>query len=146
VSHILAPITTTEVTVFCPQCKAEYRVGFTKCSDCDVELVDHLPVEKPATAEEDYRRFEADRFEPEAELVVIRAYPSSFEADLAKSILEAAGIESMVRGDLSRVHDVFVGGQLGRGVELLVRAEDAEDADKILDVDATDNADEPSQD
>jgi predicted amidophosphoribosyltransferase len=26
--------------MFCPQCKAEYRAGFTRCSDCDIELVD----------------------------------------------------------------------------------------------------------
>jgi hypothetical protein len=25
--------------MFCPQCKAEYRPGFTRCADCDVELV-----------------------------------------------------------------------------------------------------------
>jgi hypothetical protein len=25
--------------VFCPQCKAEYRQGFTRCADCDVDLV-----------------------------------------------------------------------------------------------------------
>jgi uncharacterized protein with PIN domain len=25
--------------VFCPECKAEYRQGFTRCSDCDVQLV-----------------------------------------------------------------------------------------------------------
>ena len=25
--------------MFCPQCKAEYRPGFTHCSDCDVDLV-----------------------------------------------------------------------------------------------------------
>jgi len=29
--------------MFCPQCKAEYRPGFTRCADCDVELVDQLP-------------------------------------------------------------------------------------------------------
>jgi hypothetical protein len=28
--------------MFCPNCKAEYRPGFTKCSDCDVDLVEHL--------------------------------------------------------------------------------------------------------
>lgn len=28
---------------FCPNCKAEYREGFTKCSDCDTELVKKLP-------------------------------------------------------------------------------------------------------
>lgn len=28
--------------MFCPVCKAEYRSGFTRCSDCDVALVDTL--------------------------------------------------------------------------------------------------------
>ena len=27
--------------MFCPQCKAEYRQGFTRCADCDVELVEN---------------------------------------------------------------------------------------------------------
>jgi hypothetical protein len=30
--------------MFCPSCKAEYRSGFTRCADCDVELVYELPV------------------------------------------------------------------------------------------------------
>lgn len=25
--------------MFCPTCKAEYREGFTRCADCDVDLV-----------------------------------------------------------------------------------------------------------
>lgn len=29
----------------CPQCRAEYRPGFTHCTDCDVDLVDALPEE-----------------------------------------------------------------------------------------------------
>jgi outer membrane PBP1 activator LpoA protein len=29
--------------MFCPQCKAEYRSGYRRCSDCDVDLVDELP-------------------------------------------------------------------------------------------------------
>jgi hypothetical protein len=28
--------------MFCPVCKAEYRQGFTHCSDCDVDLVEKL--------------------------------------------------------------------------------------------------------
>jgi hypothetical protein len=28
--------------MFCPACKSEYREGFTKCSDCDVDLVRQL--------------------------------------------------------------------------------------------------------
>jgi hypothetical protein len=29
--------------VICPKCKAEYREGFSVCSDCDVPLVNLLP-------------------------------------------------------------------------------------------------------
>jgi hypothetical protein len=29
--------------MFCPVCKAEYRQGFTRCADCDVDLVYELP-------------------------------------------------------------------------------------------------------
>jgi uncharacterized protein YbaR (Trm112 family) len=28
---------------FCPECLAEYREGFTRCSTCEVDLVDQLP-------------------------------------------------------------------------------------------------------
>ena len=31
--------------MFCPRCQAEYRPGFTRCSDCDVELVSELRTE-----------------------------------------------------------------------------------------------------
>ena len=34
--------------MFCPHCKAEYRQGFTRCADCDIDLVYELPhAEKP---------------------------------------------------------------------------------------------------
>jgi hypothetical protein len=57
--------------------KSGYRVGFTRCSDCNVALVEHLPIEPP--------------HQPEAQLVVIRSYPSVIEADLAQNALGAAG-------------------------------------------------------
>ena len=31
--------------MFCPECRAEYRPGFTRCSDCDVELVSAIPAQ-----------------------------------------------------------------------------------------------------
>lgn len=29
--------------MFCPECKAEYRPGFTRCADCDIDLIANLP-------------------------------------------------------------------------------------------------------
>ena len=37
--------------MFCPQCRVEYRPGFTRCSDCDVDLVYELPKQESADAE-----------------------------------------------------------------------------------------------
>src|SRR5262245_3917962 len=112
--------------MFCPQCKAEYRAGFTKCSDCDVDLVKELPVDPQPISETEH-----------PQLVVVRTYPSHVEADLARTALEAAGIESMFGSDDQ-------GGQspglaFTRGIALLVRSEDVEDADEILSVDDENN-------
>jgi hypothetical protein len=38
--------------MFCPICKAEYRPGFTRCSDCDVNLVETLEMANAATPEQ----------------------------------------------------------------------------------------------
>ena len=122
--------------MFCPKCKAEYRVGFLRCSDCHVDLVEHLPAEKPPAEEAKVdTTFDQNRFEPEPELVVIRTFQRSLDADLAKSVLEAAGIESIIRGD-DTARRYYTG--MAQGLDLLVLAQDAEDADKILDTDATD--------
>lgn len=37
--------------MFCPVCKAEYRRGFTRCADCDVDLIETLPSEKARSEE-----------------------------------------------------------------------------------------------
>jgi hypothetical protein len=34
--------------MFCPNCKAEYRQGFYRCKDCDVELVNEVVGDAPA--------------------------------------------------------------------------------------------------
>src|SRR5713226_2998537 len=124
--------------MFCPQCKAEYRVGFVRCSDCAVELVDHLPVDAPSHSSVDARANYVPRgFETEQlELVVIRTFQSGLEAGLAKTVLDAAGIESIIRGDDSGPRH-YLGLALTLGVDLLVRSQDAEDADKILNIDVT---------
>jgi hypothetical protein len=97
--------------MFCPVCKAEYRRGYTRCSDCNVMLVHRLAADPPS------------RSEDHAELVLLRTYPTDAEASIAKSVLEAAGIESVIRGP----DQAFI-----RGTDLFVSSCDADEATKIL--------------
>jgi len=65
--------------VFCPVCKSEYRVGFTKCSDCGGDLLEHLPEAAPASSSD-------------LALAWRGSDPSAFSAALAA--LQSAGIPS----------------------------------------------------
>ena len=71
----------------------------------------------------------------DSDLVVVRTFSDRIEADLAQSALEAAGIESMIRGD--DAGGLQPGLWVGTGVDLLVREEDAGTAREILDVEPT---------
>jgi hypothetical protein len=69
------------------------------------------------------------------DLLVARTFNTRPEADLAKSALDAAGIDSMVRADS--------GGDMrpamawaGDGFQVIVRADDLEAAREILDLPA----------
>jgi hypothetical protein len=65
----------------------------------------------------------------DSQLIVIRTFLNTIDAELAKSALDAADIASMIRADDAggmRPH-MWMG-----GVELLVKAEDAEAALDIL--------------
>jgi hypothetical protein len=72
---------------FCPNCKYEYRPGFTKCPDCDVELVDKLPKE----AEASEALFEW------VDLVCIGIYPNDLDAQAACATLRSQGIKATVQ-------------------------------------------------
>jgi hypothetical protein len=51
--------------MFCPVCKAEYRFGFTHCSDCDVDLVETLDSSADSDAAQSGQREAADLDTPE---------------------------------------------------------------------------------
>lgn len=78
----------------------------------------------------------------DTELVAVRTFINHFPAELAKSALEAAGIDAMIRSDDCgglRPH-LWMG-----GVQVLVRAEDRHRALEVLDEQAI-VSDEPPAD
>jgi hypothetical protein len=66
--------------MFCPKCKAEYREGFTRCTECNAALVASLPTDQSVADKQDLA-------------VAWRGTdPSAFSAALAE--LQGAGIPS----------------------------------------------------
>ncbi len=109
--------------MICPNCKAEYREGYTVCADCEVPLVESLQ--------------EDDQPEPELELVTVFDTGEPADVLVAKSLLEAEGIEFFAKDE--GVQDFFGAGRLGSGfntmagqVEIQVRPEDADRARQLL--------------
>lgn len=68
--------------MFCPECEAEYREGFYKCSDCDVPLVHSLPF--------------VDHGEPTVS--VFRTADASL-LPVVESVLRAEGVPFTVQGE-----------------------------------------------
>jgi hypothetical protein len=108
--------------VFCPECTIEYRDGFTRCSDCDVELV--------ATLTE-------PEGEPDVELVKVYETANPAIVPFFESLLKQAGIEYLMNGAASR--ELFGWGRFGsRGsyaagpVQFFVRQDAADDARAIV--------------
>ena len=66
-----------------------------------------------------------------SKLVVVQAFGSEGEADLAKSMLESAGIDATIQADTAggmRPHIAWS----GFGFKVLVREEDAAEAREVL--------------
>lgn len=66
---------------FCPACGVEYREGFTRCSECDVELVAAPPPAPPP---------------PGPEWAPVASFVTAEEAGLARGLLAGVGIPSAV--------------------------------------------------
>ena len=74
---------------------------------------------------------------PDVQLVVVHTFDSRPEADMAKSALEAAGIDALIQADTGggmRPHLAWA----GAGFRLLVREDDAAAARDVLDLPARD--------
>ena len=82
--------------MYCPQCRVEYRDGFTECADCQVPLSAGTPPPEPA-----------DPFDPAIDLVVVLETNDGIQLALAKGLLEDASIPFFVLGQIATlVQDV----------------------------------------
>jgi hypothetical protein len=99
--------------MFCPECSAEYRAGYTRCSDCAVALVSALPPEEVDTDHGD-------------EVVTVFVTRDIVEAETVKELLEANGIEVHVSGESSPLPGV------PGEVRLFVNADDADNANRCI--------------
>lgn len=85
--------------MFCPQCRVEYREGFSECADCHVPL---LPEPPPEPQLEPDPRLEPDSsLAPESEMALVAVFETQnpIVLALAKGILEDAGVPFVVRGE-----------------------------------------------
>jgi len=110
--------------VICPQCNAEYREGFTRCADCEVDLVEPPPPPPP---------------DERGAIELVKVYEGGNPALLAmvESLLEDGGIDFSTTSE--GLQDFFAGGRIGGGyniaigpVMFYVRSEDEADARAIL--------------
>jgi len=97
--------------MYCPECGSEYRQGFTRCSDCDRELVAQQP--------------------PRSDIKLVKVFESANPAlvPVVKSLLEDANIEFLTNNEPAQ--DLF--GHLNEPVVFRVREEDVEAARELLD-------------
>lgn len=75
--------------MFCPKCKLEYRAGFTRCNDCDVDLVAALPGEMAAPETVGTRDLRSPS--------ILRQGVSANDAPVVRDALNAAGIRFNTR-------------------------------------------------
>ena len=84
--------------MYCPKCRAEYREGFSKCSDCQLLLVAENPSTRPGPED------------PDIELVTVLEDDDPAMITAAKDRLDESGIPFYVFGEEVGPRVAMVGG------------------------------------
>jgi len=110
--------------LYCPRCGIEFREGFSKCSDCNIDLVSDPP------------SFEQETIEWR-DMVTIKIIDDQSFLMVAKSIIESAEIPFFTKNE--GVQELFGFGRVGTGfniaagpIEIQVPKEYAEEALTLL--------------
>jgi hypothetical protein len=125
--------------LYCPQCGADYRPGFTLCSDCLVPLVDRSSeASAPAAPVPAVTAPSAEALRRHLELVTVFKTGDPGLIAVVKSILQSAEIPFTTKGE--GIQDLTGVGRLGSGynpafgpVEVQVSSADVTDTSVLLD-------------
>ncbi|NLD94516.1 MAG: DUF2007 domain-containing protein [Fibrobacter sp.] len=82
--------------MFCPNCKSEFRDGFTHCKKCNTDLVDKLeslPEETPEKKPVEYEY---------AEMITIAETWDLYNIALARGVLECANIRFTITNEFTQ--------------------------------------------
>jgi len=105
--------------MICPQCKGEYRDGFTQCADCKIKLVKELP---PLPQQP-----KPDPFKP----IIIYRTSNVHEANMVKGMLEGFGISVFIYdANIARMNP-FISHAVG-GIRVVVDEKDSALATELL--------------
>lgn len=88
--------------MYCPECRLEYREGFTHCSDCDVDLVWQL----------------TEPGEPDLKLIKVLETGNPALIGVIESLLDDAEIDFLTKG--AGLQDLIGGGRIGTGFNTVV--------------------------
>ena len=99
--------------MYCPECRTEYREGFTVCVDCGAALVPELPPEPMPEPSPEGADFEE-----------VLGFMDGSVVAMVKSLLDEEGIGYYIKGEFT------VSGVPDR--KLMVRGDQAERAREIL--------------
>lgn len=107
--------------MFCPNCKAEYRKGYVKCSECGCELVEKLPENTETRMPSPYEH---------PKLLCETA--DEFEADLIVQKLKCYGIYAFKQFKGTDGYNKILLGRTILGVRIFVGETDFDAAKEIL--------------
>jgi len=109
---------------WCPVCKDEYRSGFFRCKDCDVDLVEELDTEIEKPNKKKQSKTDVVYFEQETFIVNVN---DEFTVDIIKGFLENDDIPILTkRKGTGNMHSLFM------GIDVYVQEKHFEKAKKLL--------------